>query len=138
MMLRQNLAISFAPRRRISAAAFAALITFGFVQSTYAQRDDYSGPPSSLRDFDLETRMFRYSMIYSDAFDGLPDQVRRRILNKMKPILASDVVGEDAEKFAHLSEDDHRNIQQILTVTKPEFAAISKGETNDNHHDSDG
>lgn len=80
----------------------------------------------SLRDFDLATRMFRYPcsyMIYSDAFNGMPNKVRRRILSKLKQVLEGDVTGEDAEKFVHLSDEDRRNIQQILAATKPEFAA---------------
>ncbi|MEZ6131251.1 MAG: hypothetical protein R3C59_21460 [Planctomycetaceae bacterium] len=95
----------------------------------------------SLRDFDLVTRMFRYPcsyMIYSDAFDGLPDQVRRQVLSKLKHILAGDVSGEDADQFAHLSEDDCYNIRQILMATKPEFSEICKGKSHDNHNDTDG
>ena len=48
--------------------------------STFAQTFPQRGPRDqqgrSLRDFDLNTRMFRYPlsyMIYSDAFDGMPD-----------------------------------------------------------------
>jgi hypothetical protein len=93
----------------------------------FENRGVHDSQGRSLRDFDLETRMFRYPcsyLIYSDAFDGLPSEVRRRVFIKLNRILAGDVTDEDAGKFAHVSEDDRRDIQQILTSTKPEFAAI--------------
>jgi hypothetical protein len=46
----------------------------------------------SLRDFDLETRLFRYPlsyMIYSRAFDALPDAVRTRIYHRLRDELAA-------------------------------------------------
>lgn len=85
----------------------------------------------SLRDFELKTRMFRYPcsyLIHSDAFDGLPDEVRGRILSKLAKILNGDATGEDAEAFAHLRDEDRRNIKQILNATKPEFAAVCRGD----------
>ena len=41
----------------------------------------------SLRDFDLETRLFKYPcsyLIYSPAFDGLPEEVRKRIMSRLR------------------------------------------------------
>src|SRR5690606_4177685 len=62
--------------------------------SDFSKEFESRGPRDSkgrsLRDFDLETRMFRYPcsyMIYSKAFDGLPDQVRSRVLEKLQEIL---------------------------------------------------
>lgn len=80
----------------------------------------------SLRDFDLETRIFRYScsyMIYSDAFDGLPDSVRGLVLVKLKAILTGQ---EDSNDFRHLSPVDRKNILEILNETKPDFKAIQQ------------
>jgi hypothetical protein len=40
----------------------------------------------SLRDFDLQTRLFRYPlsyMIYSPAFNALPDSIRARIYERI-------------------------------------------------------
>ncbi|MFI4849790.1 MAG: hypothetical protein ACIAZJ_11875 [Gimesia chilikensis] len=94
----------------------------------------------SLRDFDLNSRMFRYPcsyMIYSKAFDGLPDEVRNRVLKKLNQILEGNEAGEDTRKFAHLSVKDRRNISQILKATKPEFAAVCQGEAN-THDDVSG
>lgn len=78
----------------------------------------------SLRDLDLATRLFRYPcsyMIYSDAFDGLPDEVRSRVLLKLKGILEGRI---ESEKFDHLTDVDRKNILEILNETKPGFVAI--------------
>jgi len=73
----------------------------------------------SLRDFDLKTRLFRYPlsyMIYSAAFDALPDALRDRIYRRLYGILA----GQDqTPKFAGLSPGDRRAILEILQETKP-------------------
>lgn len=77
----------------------------------------------SLRDFDLEIRMFRYPcsyLIYSDAFDGLPEQVRSLVLVKLKAILTGRVGSDD---YRHLSPIDRKNILEILNETKPAFTA---------------
>ena len=74
----------------------------------------------SLRDFDLETRLFRYPcsfLIHSDAFDGMPDLVRVRVLQRLKEVLEGDA-GED---FQHLTQDLRIDIGEILSETKPEF-----------------
>ena len=47
----------------------------------------------SLRDFDLETRLFRYPlsfMIYSDAFVSLHPEVRARLWQRIYEILSAD------------------------------------------------
>jgi len=88
----------------------------------------------SLRDFDLQTRMFRYPcsyMIYSDAFAGLPDNLRRKILILLSDILDGDITGERAEKYSHLSKVDRQNIKQILLATQPEFTALLEEAVND-------
>jgi len=82
----------------------------------------------SLRDFDLRTRMFRYPcsyLIHSDAFAGLPDQVRKRILQKLSKLLDGDLPAEQAERYPHLSQADRRNLQTILNETHAEFASIA-------------
>jgi hypothetical protein len=72
----------------------------------------------SLRDFDLNTRLFRYPlsyMIYSAAFDALPDPVRERVYHRLYGILS----GQDqTAKFAGLSPEDRRGILEILGDTK--------------------
>ena len=49
---------------------------------TFAQRGPRDTRGRSLREFDLQTRLFRYPlsyMIYSDLFDGLPTPIRDRV-----------------------------------------------------------
>ena len=64
--------------------------TFG---STFPKRGPRDRQGRSLRDFDLQTRLFRYPlsyMIYSPAFDALPNPVRERIYKKLYAALLSD------------------------------------------------
>lgn len=75
----------------------------------------------SLRQLDMKTRLFQFPcsyMIYSAAFDALPDEVRNPLLVRLRSILESN---GDSEQFSHLSATDRKNILDILTETKPEF-----------------
>lgn len=65
--------------------------------SSFAETFPLRGPRDakgrSLRDFDLETRLFRYPLsylIYSEAFDALPDAAREAVYRKLYDILASE------------------------------------------------
>jgi hypothetical protein len=72
----------------------------------------------SLRDFDLTTRLFKYPcsyLIYSEAFDALPDVARDYVLERLWDVLNQADGGDD---FAHLSADDCRAIRSILLATK--------------------
>ena len=67
--------------------------------STFAKTFPERGPRDrkgrSLRDFDLETRLFRYRlsyMIYSPAFDALPQAVRERIYRRIRESCAPEVI----------------------------------------------
>jgi len=86
---------------------------------TFPQRGPRDPKGRSLRDFDLKTRMFRYPlsyMIYSAAFDGMPDQVRERVYQRLFEILT----GKDTSKtFANLSAEDRAAILEIVRQTKP-------------------
>jgi hypothetical protein len=79
----------------------------------------------SLREFDLQRRLFKYPcsyLIYSDAFRGLPDLVRQQILSRLLAILD----GRDSSpEFAHLSDDTRRDILEILRDTMPEFQELA-------------
>jgi len=87
----------------------------------FAARGPRDSQGRSLRDFDLQTRMFKYPcsyLIYSAAFDSLPEGVRTHVLTRLHAILT----GEDqTEEFAHLSADDRLAILQILKDTKPDL-----------------
>jgi hypothetical protein len=89
----------------------------GFTK-TFPLRGPHDRRGRSLRDFDLNTRLFRYPlsyMIYSAAFDALPDAVRERVYRRLYEILS----GQDrSAKFAGLSVEDRRGILEILGETK--------------------
>jgi hypothetical protein len=60
---------------------------------TFPKRGPRDKQGRSLRDFDLKTRLFRYPlsyMIYSAAFDGMPDKVRDRVYKRLYERLSSD------------------------------------------------
>ncbi len=72
----------------------------------------------SLRDLDLKTRLLRYPcsyLIYSEAFDELPEITRDRVYRRLWEILT----GRDTSaKFAKLSGEDRKAIFEILRDTK--------------------
>jgi hypothetical protein len=72
----------------------------------------------SLRDFDMNSRIFKYPcsyMIYSESFDSMPELARERILRRLWEVLTSD---ETKPAFAHLSASDRKAILEIITATK--------------------
>jgi len=90
---------------------------------TFPQRGPRDKQGRSLRDFDLKTRLFRYPlsyMIYSTAFDGMPDLVRGRVYRRLYDILT----GQDSSKsvgglsLENLSAADRRAILGIVRETK--------------------
>lgn len=96
----------------------------------YAEVFQKAGPRDSkgrsLRDLDMTRRMFRYPcsyLIYSPSFDGLPDEVKSYVWDRLKEVLT----GQDTDgKFAHLSPEDRRNILEILVETKQDAPASFK------------
>jgi hypothetical protein len=77
----------------------------------------------SLRDFDLHERIFRYPcsyLIYSSAFDALPQPALGYVYHRLFQIL----LGQDqSEDFAHLTPADRQAILAILLATKPGLPA---------------
>jgi hypothetical protein len=75
----------------------------------------------SLRDFDLERRIFRYPcsyLIYSDDFDAIPEPAKSWIWRRIHEVLS----GKDqSAAFASLSQNDRKAIYEILAATKPGF-----------------
>jgi hypothetical protein len=75
----------------------------------------------SLKDLDLNRRFLRYPLsylIYSPAFEALPDPAKNYFYERTRAILS----GADAVVFSHLSADDRTAIREILIDTKPDFA----------------
>ncbi len=76
----------------------------------FAARGPFDSEGRSLRQFDLATRTFRYAvsyLVYSEAFDALPDTARHYLYGRFKAALG----------------DEHAVTLSILRATKPEFAA---------------
>jgi hypothetical protein len=77
----------------------------------------------SLRELDLNTRMFRYPlsyMIYSAGFDGLPGYAQEYVYGRLRDVLR----GRDrGGLYGRLSDADRATVLEILTATKPAFAA---------------
>ena len=96
-------------KENASASAFA---------KEFAARGPRDAHGRSLRDFDLNTRIFRYPcsyLIYSDAFDALPEPSKAYVYHRLLQVLS----GEDkSPDFAHLSAEDRRNVLEILLATK--------------------
>jgi len=92
--------------------------TSGFQQEfeRYGPRDRRG---RSLKQLDLETRLFRYPcsyMIYSPAFDGLPGATKDAIYARMWEILS----GKDHDRrYAKLTPTLRAEIVSILIDTKP-------------------
>ena len=66
---------------------------------TFAARGPRDKQGRSLRDFDLQTRLFRYPlsyMIYSSAFDALPDRAKAQIYQRLGEVLAKSEPGSAA------------------------------------------
>jgi hypothetical protein len=98
----------------------------GFEES-FAGRGPRDPAGRSLRDLDLQTRLFRYPLsyvIYSEGFDALPEPTRKYLYARLDAVLR----GEDtSEKFAHLTAADRKAILEILAATKPEFRKYKVG-----------
>ncbi len=80
----------------------------------------------SLREFDLQRRLFKYPcsyLIYSDAFMGLPEPIKQRVYGRMHEVLAE---GDQSAEFAHLSAADRQAIREILSDTHAEFRTASE------------
>ena len=90
---------------------------------TFPERGPKDSKGRSLRDFDLHTKLFRYPMtymIYSDAFDSLPDVARERIYHRLHDVLT----GKDkGTKFEKLASADRQAVLEILQDTKPNLPA---------------
>ena len=76
----------------------------------------------SLRDLDLQTRLFTYPVsyqIYSGAFDNLPGFARDYIYRRMADVLEG---RDDSGRYAHIEAADRQALREILLETKPDFA----------------
>lgn len=96
--------------------------TSGFAEE-FSKRGPKDRKGRSLYQFDLKTRVFKYPcsyMIYSAAFDALPDEMKAYVWARMAEILT----GKDKRPlFASMTEPDRKATLEILLDTKPDFKA---------------
>jgi hypothetical protein len=88
----------------------------------FAKAGPHDSHGRSLRDLDLQTRVFKYPfsyLVYSESFDALPPVVKTYVYRRVREVLS----GKDQRaEFAHLTPDIRQAIAEILTETKPGFA----------------
>ncbi len=96
--------------------------TSGFAKE-FAARGPRDRCGRSLRDFDLERRLFKYPCsyeIYSEAFDNLPEVAKSYIYRRLREILTNQ---DQTADYRRISAADRQAIFEILRDTKPELAA---------------
>ncbi len=94
--------------------------TSGFAEE-FASRGPFDHQGRSLRQFDLQKRMFRYPcsyLIYSGSFRRLPKEARTAIVQRLGEILQS---SEALPGFEHLESADRVAIWEILCETHSDF-----------------
>jgi hypothetical protein len=91
--------------------------TSGFA-AKFAAEGPFDSHGRSLRQLDLQKRLLRYPcsyMIYTKAFDSLPEQARNAIYQRMWQVLSG---AEKSSRYARLSPADRQAIVEILRDTK--------------------
>jgi hypothetical protein len=100
--------------------------TSGFAeQFVKTGRRDSKG--RSLRDFDLQRRLFRYPcsyMIYTEAFDALPVNAKEAVYSRLAHVLAG---RDSAPRYKSLTAADRRAVVEILRETKKGLPAVFTG-----------
>jgi hypothetical protein len=92
----------------------------GFAEK-FAAEGPFDGHGRSLRQLDLRTRLLRYPcsyMIYSKAFDSLPEQAKSAVFQHLWRVLSG---AEKGSRYARLSLTDRQAIVEILRDTKPDL-----------------
>jgi len=105
--------------------------------SQFAREFQERGPRDSkgrsLRDFDLHDRTFRYPcsyLIYSEAFDAIPEPAKGYVYHRLLQILTGQDTSAD---FAKIAAADRQAILSILLETKPGLPAEWQDYARTNH-----
>jgi len=96
---------------------------------TFQKRGPRDSKGRSLRDFDLNTRLFKYPlsyMIYTEAFDNLPDAVRSQVYMRLHDVLTG---RDENPKFKLLSAEKRQAALEILRETKKNIPAYFREAT---------
>jgi hypothetical protein len=94
----------------------------------FASRGPRDKRGRSLRDFDLQTRLFKYPcsyLIYSDAFDALPAPMKDHLYSRLWEILSGK---NQSATYVSLDTATRRAIREILAATKRDLPAYWKKE----------
>jgi hypothetical protein len=98
------------------------VVTSSGYTERFAQRGPHDAEGRSLRDLQLERRLFRYPlsyMIYTESFNALPAYA----LDYLDTRIAAVLNGSDRSGIADkLSAEDRKAISQILVETLPRFS----------------
>ncbi len=89
----------------------------------FAARGPHDSRGRSLRQFDLQTRIFRYPcsyLIYSETFDAIPAPAKQYIYRRLFEVLSGH---DQSPEFSNLSAKDRRAILEILVDSKPGLPA---------------
>jgi hypothetical protein len=95
----------------------------GVFAPAYAKTRKQDAKGRSLRDLDLQTRLFRYRcspLIYSESFATLPKELHDIILLRLSSGLRA---FPPSPSFGHLPDDERAAIHEILSATLPNLPA---------------
>ena len=95
----------------------------GFV-TDFVARGPVDSQGRSLRDLDLEQRLFRYPLsyqVYSSAFDDLPPYAREYVLRRLIAILDGSETGAVNHPY---TQEEREAALAILLETRPELAGL--------------
>ena len=93
-----------------------SLLKADFLKTRKKASDD-----TSLKDFDLTTRLFRHRcsyMIYSASFAGLPKSLKAQLFDQLGQALNPEAINPS---FAYLPSSEKRSIRKILRETFPDL-----------------
>lgn len=103
------------------AAPIVGVSTFA---ATFAARGPRDSRGRSLREFDLDTRLFRYPLSYliqGRQFAALPREVRHAVLRRLDAIL--DGEAPEAVRYRHLTPGVRVALREIVRETVPDLPA---------------
>ncbi|EMI24285.1 hypothetical protein [Rhodopirellula europaea] len=91
--------------------------TAGEFVPEFEARGSIDSKGRSLRQFDLQTRLFRYPcsfLVYTEAFDALQPTLRNEILTQLRTILTAETV---PDQYSNLNAATRTELHEILSET---------------------
>ncbi len=100
--------------------------TAGF-EAAFEARGPFDRRGRTLREIDLDTRLFRYPcsyMIYTAAFEALPADAKHAVYLRLWQVLSE---ADRDSRYEHLTRGDRQAIVEILRDTKPDLPGYFGG-----------